>query len=342
LKTRLSLAIRISLVAILASTFFTVSPVTSGMSRTAASRADQADQIRKARNQFEAGDYAAATATLQAAISQEPGSAEAHYWLGRTYYETRDFDNATAQAEKSVALDAKNSVYHQWLGRAYGAQADRERSFTIARKVKKEFEEAVRLDPSNIPVRRDLEEFCLDAPWIVGGSKDEARAQVDAIAAIDPVEGHLARAVFDKNQGKPDLEENEYRQVLAAKSSHIEPYFEVADFFVAQNKPADMQTVIQVAAAISPNDARLGYYRGVMGVLSGGSSGAQAEQYLKAYIASTPNRSEWPSHAAARDWLGRLYEAQGKRAEAAEQYRAALQLDPGRKDTRARLDKLSH
>jgi hypothetical protein len=61
---------------------------------------------------------------------------------------------------------------------------------------------------------------------------------------------------------------------------------------------------------------------------------------LKSYIASTPERSDWPSHAAAREWLGRLYESQGKRAEAAEQYRASLQLEPGRKEALARLRKL--
>jgi tetratricopeptide (TPR) repeat protein len=67
---------------------------------------------------------------------------------------------------------------------------------------------------------------------------------------------------------------------------------------------------------------------------------ADAEKDLKAYLASTPERSDWPSHASARDWLGRLYEAQGKRSEAAEQYRAALQLDPDRKETKARLQNL--
>ncbi len=83
----------------------------------------------------------------------------------------------------------------------------------------------------------------------MGGSKDEARTQVDAIAAIDPIQGHLARAVFNKNQGKPDLEESEYRHVLNAKASHIETYFEVADFSPAQNKTrSDMQTAIQTAA----------------------------------------------------------------------------------------------
>jgi tetratricopeptide (TPR) repeat protein len=308
----------------------------------AAAGADQKDQIQKAQRQFEASDFTASITTLQSVISQDPNSAEAHYWLGRAYYENRDYDNAAGQEEKAGSLDPKNSLYHQWLGRAYGGQADRERSFTLARKVKKEFEEAVRLDPSNIAARRDLEEFCLDAPWIVGGSKDEARAQMEAIATIDRIEGHLARAVLDKDQGKIDLEENEYRQVLSAKPSKIEPYLDAAEFFARQNKPPDLDATIQAAASVGPNDLRLEYYRGVLGVLSGGVASAKAEQYLKAYVASTPNRSDWPPHAAAREWLGKLYEAQGKRAEAAEQYRAALQLDPGRKEARTRLDKLSH
>lgn len=304
--------------------------------------ADLKDQVVKAQHQVEAGDYAAAITALQTIVSQDAGLADGHYWLGRAYYENRDFDNAAAQEEKAVSIDSKISVYHDWLGRAYGGQADRERSFSIARKVKKEFAEAVRLDPSNIEARRDLEEFCLDAPWIVGGSKDEARTQVEAIAAADPIEGHLARAIFDRHEGKIDLEENEYRLVLSAKPTRIDPYFEAAEFFQRQNRHSDMEAVIASAAEINPNDARLGYYRGVLGVISDGPARAQAESNLKAYIASTPNRSNWPPHAAAREWLGKLYEAQGKRAEAAEQYRAALQLDPGRKEARTRLDKLSH
>ena len=34
-------------------------------------------------------------------------------------------------------------------------------------------------------------------PWIVGGSKDEALEQVNAIAGVDPIAGHLARADYD-------------------------------------------------------------------------------------------------------------------------------------------------
>jgi len=301
---------------------------------------DAAALIQTAQRQFNSGNYSGAIGTLQAAISQNANSAEAYYWLGRSYYEIRDYDNAVTAGEKSVVLDAKNSVYHEWLGRIYGGKADRDRSFSYARKVKKEFETAVQLNPSNLAARRDLEEYLIQAPWVVGGNKDEAAKQVDAIAAVDPVEGHMARAVYDiENSKKMDLAEQEYRDVLAAKPTKIDPYFEVISFFQKQNKPVDMQTAIQEAAQVSPNDPRLEYARGVALVLANNNL-AEAEKNLKAYLASTPDRSDWPSHAAAREWLGRLYESQGKRSEAGEQYRAALQLDPGSKEAKSRLENL--
>ena len=100
-----------------------------------------------------------------------------------------------------------------------------------------------------------------------------------------------------------------------------------------------MLIAIQAAAQVSPNDPRLAYARGVASVLANNNL-ADAEKNLKSYLASTPDRSDWPSHAAAREWLGRLYESQGKRSEAAEQYRAALQLDPGNKEAKSRLESL--
>jgi tetratricopeptide (TPR) repeat protein len=303
-------------------------------------RADASSAIQAAQHQLTAGNYTAAISTLQAAVAGNPSSAEPLYWLGRAYYELRDWNNAVAQLEKAVSIEPKNSLYHQWLGRSYGGEADRDRSFSDAKKVKSEFKEAVSLDPSNIAARRDLEEYCLDAPWIAGGSKDEALEQVNAIAAIDPVAGHLARALYDREGLKKSEEaESEIRLVLAAKPKSSDPYFEVADFFRALNKPSDMGTAIDAAAQVSPNDPRLAYFRGVAAVLAN-TNPANAERDLKSYLASTPDRSDWPAHAAAREWLGRLYEAQGKRADAAEQYREALQLEPKRKEARQRLEKL--
>ena len=187
---------------------------------------DASASLQNAIRQYNSGNYSGAVSTLQVAVIANPNNAELAYWLGRSYYELRDYDNAITNGEKAVELDSKNSDYHLWLGRAYGGKADREHSFFLAKKVKKEFEDAVAANPSNIAARRDLEEFDIDAPWVVGGNKDEAKAQVEAIAAIDPVQGHLARALYDAQVAKKqDAAESEYQQALAAKPKTVEPLF---------------------------------------------------------------------------------------------------------------------
>jgi tetratricopeptide (TPR) repeat protein len=302
--------------------------------------ADVSGLIDAARQQFDAGQYGAAITTLQSAQSENPASAESYFWMGRTFYEIHDYNNAIAQFQKAVSLDGRVSIYHQWLGRAYGGKADKEKSFFVARNAKGQFEAAVKLDPSNVTARRDLADYCMQAPWIVGGSKEEALEQVNAIAAIDSVRGHLARAEYDlsvlRNPGKA---ESEYQQMLEEKPQANEPYLEAAAFFGHQNQLPEMKATIDAWAEVHPSDPRVTFYRGVYGVLSNTNLN-NAEEELKSYLASTPERSDWPSHASARDWLGRLYEQQGDGVKAAEQYRAALQIDPQNQDARHRLQQL--
>jgi tetratricopeptide (TPR) repeat protein len=289
--------------------------------------------------QFDSGNYAAAITTLRALASQNPSSARAHYWLGRCFYEIKNYDNSIAEFSKAIQLDANSSLYHQWLGRAYGSKADRDKSFLTARKVKKEFEDAVKLDPSNISARRDLEDYLLEAPWIVGGSKQEALEQVTAIEKLDPVEGHLARGDYDLHLGNSAGAATEYAAALDPRPQKIADYFEIADYYGKVGNGEQVDRVTAAAEKLNPKDPRLAYYHGEARVLMG-TDLIVAEQDLKAYLATSPDRSDWPSHSAARYWLGRLYELQGKKIEAAEQYRASLQLDPGRKDARRRLQEL--
>jgi tetratricopeptide (TPR) repeat protein len=296
-----------------------------------------ASAVAAAKQLFQAGKFSMAIQTLNSA-GVAGKDAEASYWLERCYYELRDYDKAVAVGEDAIRLAPQNSAYHLWLGRAYGEKADRDHSFTLARRVKKEFEEAVRLDPKNIHARRDLAEFEVDAPWIVGGSRDAALEQVNAIAAIDPVEGHLARAMVYLAEKKGDLAEAEFKQVLAARPAQIDAYTEVADFYVREGRAADLRATVDAAARVKASDPRLAYYRGVAVVLSG-SNLAEGEQDLKSYLAN-PSWSDLPSQAAAREWLGRLYEDEGKKADAAEQYRAALRVDPTRKSAQDHLKKL--
>lgn len=295
-----------------------------------------------AHRQFDAGNYQQAAAILRAALEQNAQDAALYYWLARCHFELHDFDRAIANAERSVELDPANSEYHLWLGRAYGRKAERAGWFSglsLAKKVRREFEEAVRLNPLNFPAQHDLLEFYIRAPGIVGGGTDKARQQVEAVAAVDPVEGHLVRGSFLADKKKLDQAEMEFRKVLEAKPERVDPYLEVADFYLGRNDARQMEEAVEGTARVDPSDPRLSYYRGVVRILAGNRL-SEAEQLLKSYLATVPQRSDFPSHASAREWLGRLYELQGKPEAAAEQYRAALEIDPHSKSAREALRRI--
>jgi tetratricopeptide (TPR) repeat protein len=286
--------------------------------------------LAEARRQYDAGEYQQCAATLRAALERNARDAELYHWLSRCYFELQNHDHAVSSAERAVQLDPKNSVYHDWLGRAYGRKAEHAilfSAFSLARKTRREFEEAVRLNPSNLAAQRDLIEFYFRAPGIVGGGDDKARRQIELLAGHDPIEGHLARAEFWLDKKKPDLAEEEYRQVLEAQPKRVEPYLEIADFYLKRSYAAGMERALEAAASVDASDRRLAFYRGVAKVLPG-TDLAEAERLLKSYVATVPPRSDLPSHGSARQWLGRLYEREGKCAEAAEQYRQALKIEP--------------
>ena len=221
--------------------------------------ADAPGAIESAQHQFNAGNYAAAIATLQATASQNASSAAAAYWLGRSYYEIFDYDSAITQLERAVSLEPKNSLYHQWLGRADGGKADRDRSFSLAKKVKKEFQQAVTLDPSNVPARRDLE-VLPRRPLDRRRQQVRGVDQVDAIAAVDPIQGHLARALYYREGLKKLADaESEIRQVLSAKPKTADPYFEVANFFETRINRRTYKPLLQSASEVEPDDPRLAF-----------------------------------------------------------------------------------
>src|SRR5713101_9848080 len=173
------------------------SPLEAGTANRVSTLAlDDAAELRSAMESFDAGDYTTAKKMLQAVLEKNTDAAEIHFWLGRCSYELFDFNAASTAFERAIQLQPKNSLYHLWLGRADSERADREHSLSLARKVKKEFQAAVQLDPANIAARRDLLEYEVDAPWIAGGDKDDARKQIEAIAALDATEGRLARAMY--------------------------------------------------------------------------------------------------------------------------------------------------
>jgi tetratricopeptide (TPR) repeat protein len=258
--------------------------------------------IEVARTEFEIGNYSKAVKTATEALAGYQRDGLLHYWALRSYYELRDYDNAIAHGEQAVKLDPQNAEYNRWLGRAYGGKAEQSHSFFLARKVKQAFETAVHLAPNNVPARGDLMQFLSDAPWIVGGDKQKAKEQVDAISRLDATEGHRARAAFFAADRKWKEAEAEYVMVVNANPRDLEAYLEAAEFFAERKNPQQLEHTLEAAKRVKPKDPRLDYFSAVLLILRG-TELETAKKLLERYLANVPPRSDYPSHLAAQAWL---------------------------------------
>ena len=151
-----------------------------------------------------------------------------------------------------MSIEPSNGEYHLWLGRTYGEKADASNFLTaagLAKKVRTEFERAVRLDPGNVMARTDLAEFYLEAPGIVGGGQDKARAQADQVAKLNPAKAHWIRAGSRKKQRDLDAAESEYRAAIDASQGGANAWLNLALFYRKNNRLDEMQDALKRAAA---------------------------------------------------------------------------------------------
>jgi tetratricopeptide (TPR) repeat protein len=264
--------------------------------------APEAQPVQTARALFSTGNYDEAIKTLLTAHYASPGDAAINYWLERSYYEKQNYEQAIVYGEQAVTIDSQNAEYHQWLGRAYGGKAEQSHSFFLARKVKKTFETAVDLAPRNVAARRDLIQYLIEAPWIVGGDKEKAKQQIDVVATLDPIQGRLARAGFLVSEKRWKQAELEYLAAVDQQPSQAEPYMEAAEFFAGRRDAENLEGVIGQAARIGIHDPRIDFYRAVVLVLRRADLPA-AEALLGSYLDKAPERSDYPSHNAALRWL---------------------------------------
>jgi tetratricopeptide (TPR) repeat protein len=289
--------------------------------------------VADAQREFNAGHYHKAVDTLTDTAAKSPDDAPLHFLLGQCYYELREFTRAVASFERSVQLAPNQSEYHDWLGKAYGRRAEETIFLSAmgwARKTHKEFEVAVHLNPSNFQAQRDLIRFEMYAPSIVGGGDDRALKHIEDLEKIDALQGQLARGEFFATKKKLGEADAVFAKVLESNTDRIGVYFEAADYYRDRQNTAKMSEAIAAAERIDADDRRLKFYRGLLFVVEK-KNPAEAESLLKSYMATVPDNSDLPAHSQALEWLGKLHESQGKFSEAAENYRAALALDPHNK-----------
>jgi TonB family protein len=253
------------------------------------------------------GKYEKAEVALRRAIALNPSDGISYNNLGQALAGQKKYDEAIPQYQKQIALVAKDKWAHANLGRVYLVQKEYGKALP-------ELETAATISPDDPSVA-----FNLGRAYGNSGQPDKALAAFAHSASLQPVPVRWNAVAYEMAKEALGLAE-------AAKYS----------------ENAIAATVLQMRATaldhISNDDVRtssllaaewdtLGWIRFQQGNL------AEAGKYVN---------SAWRVHSAGEvgDHLGQIYEKQGRKADAIEQYELTLAGTQPLPETRARLANL--
>lgn len=264
--------------------------------------------------------------TLSTKLSTSPNDAASHNLLCRAYFAVGNWDTAISECEKAVSLQPDNGEYHLWLGRTYGEKADASNFLSaagLAKKVRTQFERAVQLDPNNVAARTDLAEFYLEAPGIVGGGQDKARAQANMVAKLNPAKAHWIQGRLAEKNKDASAAEQEYRAAIEASHGGANAWLNLALFYRKAGRLDEMHEALKKAAT-APLDQPEVLVDAASTLLRANRDLPFATQLVRRYLASSTVEQAPPFKA--HYLLGTILEKQGDKPGAAREYQSALTM----------------
>jgi len=264
---------------------------------------------------------------LRQKIQAEPNDAEAYSILCRVYYLVDNWEQAISTGERAVQLAPRVAYYHLWLGRAYGRKAEQANpvmAFMLARKVVREFERAHQLDPDNWPIRRDLAEFYVLAPSIVGGGDYKAVALADGMSSKDLAGASSIRAMLAQKKKNWKEAESQFKAAVQASGGAAGAWLDLARFYRTGKRWGEFDDAVRHALESpkkNPEDLfDAGELLGAQGRML-----PQACDALREYLRGNSN-DEYATAFRAHYLLGQALEKMGDAKEAIREYRSSLAL----------------
>jgi tetratricopeptide (TPR) repeat protein len=238
--------------------------------------------------------------SASAAFAQsDSAGARAAYEQGRAAMRERKTDAAVKAFERAIALKTGVSEYHLWLGYAYVRQLGEVnfiRKPSVGRKIGPQYDRAVELDSSSVDAAQARVDFYLEAPGIVGGSVDKAKAEAERLRALSPYRAAFARAKIAEKEKHWELVHREYSALIEIFPDSAVPHYNFGR-----------------ASALSGNEL---------------SRGEAALRRFLALLGTTDPQSR----AIAHYRLGMIREKLGDRAAARSEYDNAVALNPRYED----------
>ena len=220
--------------------------------------------------------------------------------------------DAVRRYEEAIRLQPGYGDAHYNLGVALG-------KLGRPAEAMRQFAEAVRLTPDSVEARNNLGDSLMRE-----GRTREAKAQFEAAVSLDP--GH-ARAHYNLGNalsadGQLAEAAEQYRQALRLDPGHVEAHFNLGNTLARLGRPSEAAAEYRQAVRLRPGYADAWYNLG-NALAAAGRPGDARDAFTRAVGAN-------PDFADARFNLAlALLREPGRRAEAADNLRAVLRLQPG-------------
>jgi tetratricopeptide (TPR) repeat protein len=232
-------------------------------------------------------------------LNSMPASAEVHNLRCRVYFTLQRWDDAVSECEQAVRLDGGNANLHLWLGRALGEKADNASflaAFSLAKRTRAEFEQAVNLNPHDGEALTDLGEFYTSAPGVVGGGIDKAQTLVAPLEHIDPARAHILLARIADSRSDPGTAEREFKLATTTSEHPAFAWMALASFYRKRGRWNEMETAVESGYKAAQRDRRAGValYNGASVLTHSKRNLPLAEKMLEEYLADYPKTEEGP------------------------------------------------
>jgi tetratricopeptide (TPR) repeat protein len=283
--------------------------------------------LAQANADLQAGEANKAIALLTPLPASGPGAAEAQNLLCRVRFTLEQWDAAAKECEQAVRLDPESSNDHLWLGRTLGQKAGRASflsAYSLGKRVRNEFEEAVRLDPRNAEALSDLGEFYKDAPGIAGGGMDKAESIARRLDSVDPARAAQLRANMAEARKDYSTAERELKQAIAVSPHPASYWMNLGSFYRRRQRWSDMEMAIHNCDNAAAHDKHSGValYDGAGVLIESHRDPELAAKMLQDYLAGSSKTEEAPAFIA-HIRFGRLKQQLGDAAGAQREFATA-------------------